>query len=86
MDAFTDSKAIFEQLGDTDGAAGVRTVIENHDAWLQNAAVQLNITAAMRAQVARTPRSEIVNRRIELQRQKLEALVTRLPIRLSSAG
>ncbi|MGN6366981.1 MAG: hypothetical protein ACTHN5_01845 [Phycisphaerae bacterium] len=86
MDALTDSKAIFEQLSDTDGAEGVRTVIENHDAWLQNAAVQLNITAAMRAQVARTPRPEIVNRRIELQRQKLQALVTRLPIRLSSAG
>jgi hypothetical protein len=86
MDAFSDSKAIFEQLADTDGAMGVRTVIENHDAWVQNAAVQLNITAAMRAQLARTPRPEIVNRRIELQRQKLQSLVTRLPIRLSSAG
>ena len=86
MDSFSDSKAIFEQLSDTDGAMGVQTVIENHDAWVQNAAVQLNITAVMRAQVTRAPRPELVNRRIELQRQKLESLVTRLPIRLSSAG
>lgn len=86
MQGISDSKAIFEQLADTDGAQGVRTVIENHEAWLQNTAVQLNISAAMRAQLARMPRPELVSRRIEKQRQALQSLVTRLPLRLSSAG
>ena len=86
MEHFSDTKGIFEQLADTDGSTGVHTVIENHDAWLHNAAVQLHITAAIRTQLARSPRPEITARRIELQRQKLQSLVTRLPIRLSSAG
>jgi hypothetical protein len=86
MRQLSHTKAIFEQLADTDGSMGVQTIIENHDAWVQNAAIHLKITAAMRAQLARSPRPEIVTRRIELQRQKLESLITRLPIRISSAG
>ncbi|HUO10849.1 MAG TPA: hypothetical protein VM008_21280 [Phycisphaerae bacterium] len=86
MQPFSHTRDIFEQLADTDGATGVRTIIENHDAWLNNSAVQHHINAAIRTQLARSARAEIVTRRIELQRQRLQALITRLPIRLSSAS
>jgi hypothetical protein len=86
MQPLADTKAIFEQLADTDGADGVHTIIENHDAWLHNAAIHIQINAAMRAQLARAPRPEIVSHRIQTQRQKLQSLITRLPMRLSSAS
>ena len=86
MEPLSNTKAIFEQLADTDGSEGVHTIIENHDAWLHNTAIQIKIDAAMRAKLARAPRPESVSRQIDLQRRKLQCLVTRLPLRISSAG
>ncbi len=85
MRNLSNTKAIFQQLGDTPGTMGVKSIIENHDAWVNNAAVQLEITAAMRLQLARQPRGAQVAARIEAQRQRLQSLVTTLPRRISTA-
>jgi hypothetical protein len=77
---------MFGQLADTDGAQGVKTLIETHDAWVNNAAVLSEITAAMRAQLARTQRAESVTRRILRQRDVLARLAVGLPKRARSAG
>lgn len=84
--ARTHSKAIFRQLSQTEGATGVKTIIENHDAWLHNADVQAEITVATRLAVLNRPRGEVTAQRIARQRQSLAALTTRLPHRLSHAG
>jgi hypothetical protein len=86
MRQFSHTKEIFEQLAETDGSAGVQTIIANHDAWVQNAVVQKSITVALRTQLARMPRTEMVTRRIAQQRKLLASLVVTLPARVSSAG
>ena len=47
MRQLSHTKEIFEQLADTDGSAGVQTIIANHDAWVQNVAVQKSITVML---------------------------------------
>ena len=82
----SDSKEIFAQLAETDGAMGVQAIMENHDAWVHNEGVLRAITAAMRVQLERAPRGEIVSRKIARQRQSLAGLVTGVVGRMSSAG
>ncbi len=82
----SDTKEIFAQLADADGAAGVQAIIENHDAWVNNEGVQRAITAAMRVQLERAPRGEVVARKIARQRESLAGLVTGVAGRMSSAG
>ena len=75
MNLIADSREIFAQLADVDGTYGVATLVETHDAWIHSPAVQIEVSAAMRAQLARTPRPESVLRRIIRQRDALAALV-----------
>jgi len=86
MLALADTKEIFEQLADTDGSMGVVTLIETHDAWVNNAAVISQISLAMRAQLARTHRSDPLMRRIERQRKALAAMVVMVPGRVGAVG
>jgi hypothetical protein len=86
MRQLTDTRDIFAQLADTDGSSGVEMIVENHDAWVNNDAVMGKVSAAMRVQLARTPRPERVTQQISRQRSALAGLVTTLPARLSNAG
>jgi len=86
MNRLCDTKQIFEQLADTDGSHGVKTLIETHDAWVHNEAVLSQISVAMRAQLARTHRPDAVARRIQQQRETLARLVLGRPQRSRSAG
>jgi hypothetical protein len=85
MNRLADSKSIFEQLADTDGQ-GVQTLIETHDAWVHNTAVLAQITAALRAQLAQTPRPASVSRRLAEQQHALQPLVITIRRRLATAG
>lgn len=86
MRTLSHTKAIFQQLRATDGATGVKTIIENHDAWLHNEDVCDEITVALRTQLSAQRRPDSVHQRIVAQRDQLARLVTRLPFRLSTAG
>ena len=88
MRTLCSTQAIFRQLAHAHGPASdnVKTVIENHDAWLHNADAQIAVSAALRLHLARSPRPESVTRRIFQQRASLDALVTRVATRFSSAG
>ncbi len=86
MRTLSDSKAIFQQLAATPGSMGVQTIIENHDAWLNNSSIMREVSAAMRAQITAAPRHVAISQRIQEQRTRLQSLVTRLPIRIASAG
>jgi hypothetical protein len=80
------TKGIFRQLGGVEGATGVKTIIENHDAWVHNAQVQDQITQAMRMQTMHKPRMAGVSERIARNRAALSGLVQRLPMRVGTAG
>ena len=80
------SRGIFRQLADVAGGSGVKTVIENHDAWLHNDATEAEITSAIRAEAAYRSRPPEIARRIDAQRRALVGLVTALPARISTAG
>ncbi len=80
------SRGIFHQLANVPGGSGVKTVIENHDAWLHNLAAEIEITSAIRAAAAHRLRPARIARRLARQRQSLASLVTHLPARLSTAG
>ena len=84
MRELSNTKAIFKQIGSTPGGLGVKTIIENHDAWLHNDEIQF--TVALRTQLMAQRRPEAVARRIEAQRSGLDRLVTRLPVRFATAG
>jgi hypothetical protein len=79
-----DTRAIFHQLAALpgDGNAGVKCIIENHDAWVNSDEVQA--APALRQQVAR--RDLARSTRIEAQRTRLQSLVTVLRHRVASAG
>ena len=80
------SKGIFRQIAEVDGAQGVKTVIENHDAWVHNDEVLEAIDAAMQMAAAARPRGPELTQRIARQRAALGSLVTRVPLRFSNAG
>jgi hypothetical protein len=84
MEIFDDTQALFGQLAAIPGALGVKTLIENHDAWAHSEA--LPALAAAWARVAAMPRNPAVEARIARQRKALEPLVTRLSVRYASAG
>jgi hypothetical protein len=86
MRTLSHTKAIFQQLRATDGATGVKTIIENHDAWLHNEDVRAAITIALRTQLTAQRRPDSVQQRIAAQRDQLARLATRLPLRLCTAG
>ena len=79
------SRGIFRQLADLPGPTGVKTVIENHDAWLHNNEAQDEVTVALRQAAESRPKSPQVARRIMAQRQALNGMVVHLPHALSSA-
>lgn len=80
------SRAIFRQLAAVPGASGVKTIIENHDAWLHSEETEAEITAALRLEAVCRPRSASLNARLEANRQALSSLVVQLPSRLAHAG
>jgi len=83
----TDSKAIFLQMRALPpGSAGVRSIIENHDAWLNGAATWFHIDAAAKAELQCRATTGPQAPRIQAQRRALQSLVTPLPMRLSTAG
>ena len=84
MEIFDDTRALFAQLAAIPGALGVKTLIENHDAWAHSEALPA-MTVAW-ARVAAMPRNPALEARIARQRQVLEPLVTRLSMRYASAG
>ena len=86
MDAFRDTQDIFEQLARTDGSGGVKTIIENHDAWTHNTAIEQALSAAVISRLAHMPRDPAREARIERQRHALASLSVRLKSRYSSAG
>jgi len=84
MEIFEDTQALFGQLAAIPGALGVKTLIENHDAWAHSEA--LPAMAAAWARLAALPQSPALAARITRQRKALEPLVTRLSVRYASAG
>lgn len=84
--ALGQTREIFSQVAEADGAAGVRVVIETHDAWLRGGEVAAGMTAALRAQVERMSRPPAVAARIAQQRANLAPLVTRIGVRAFKAG
>ena len=65
------SKGIFRQLADVDGGAGVKTVIENHDAWVHNESIAAEINATIVLAAAGKQRSDAVRDKILHQRALL---------------
>lgn len=80
------SKGVFAQLSNVAGGAGVKVVIENHDAWLHNAETYAEVSAAVRLQAQHAARNQATAARLEKQRQALAALAIKLPVRQASAG
>lgn len=81
----SESRAIFAQLR-AEPRAAVRSVIENHDAWLHSASVQAEIDATITRRLAGQPRLAAVAQRIAEQRQALAALVVRMPAHVGKAS
>jgi hypothetical protein len=79
-----DSQDVFAQLAVTDGNGGVKTMIENHDAWTHAEQVQAAMDAAVRAHLQR-PLDVARQARIARQRDALARLTTRLPARHAAA-
>lgn len=79
------SRGIFRQLANLSEPTGVKTVIENHDAWLHNADVEEEIALALLALEHRSRPAE-TTKKMQAQRQALAGLVTRVPCRIASAG
>ncbi len=86
MRMLSDSQAIFQQLAETSGDQGVNVIIENHDAWVQQDEVGEALTAAVRLQLSRNSRDEVLLQRIARQRKTLSTLTTQLRGRASRAG
>ena len=80
------SKALFRQLADAPGPSGVKTLIENHDAWLNNTAIQSEISVALRHQLTHTPRPTETAQRITNQRRALAVLAIPLPVKLAHSA
>lgn len=83
------SAAIFQQLAalrDVADSAGVKTVIENHDAWLHAEHAERSIPVLAKAQVAYLRSTHPDQPRLERQCRQLSSLVVRLPVRVSLAG
>jgi hypothetical protein len=81
-----DHRGLFHQLAHTPGSAGVKTIIENHDAWLHNHELSALVSPAMRLEIVHRARAAGLTERIATQRAALAPLLTRLPRRLSDAG
>jgi hypothetical protein len=81
-----ESHDIFQQLAQSDGPAGVKVLIENHDAWLHNQEADAPLIAALRVAAAQSVRDPARASRIERQRHNLQHLVTRLRIRTAAAS
>ena len=89
MSSLEDSKLIFQQLAQADDAApggGVRTIIENHDAWTHNASILSQLSIALRTHLTYASRPAPISQRIARQQRRLQSLVTTLPTRLPAAG
>ena len=80
------SRDIFAQVAEVDGSAGVRVIIETHDACLHAPEATLGVTAATRLSIERMSRPVGVAERIGLQRERLSPLVTALRGRAVQAG
>ena len=79
-----DAQDVFAQLARTPGSGGVKTIIENHDAWTHADAVYARLDLALRARLEQST-DALRKARIERQRHALAPLVTRLPSRTSAA-
>jgi hypothetical protein len=84
MELLSDTQALFGQLAGLPGTQGVKSLIENHDAWDHGPTVA-SLRAAW-ARLAARPRDAAAQGRIERQRRTLASLVTPLPASYASAG
>jgi hypothetical protein len=80
------SRNIFRQIAAVPGPAAVKTVIENHDAWLHNQDAVDELDAMLRRAVECRHRTDEQTRRIAAQRQALSAVAVVLPRSLANAG
>jgi len=80
-----DSQDIFAQLAQTDGAQGVKTIIENHDAWSNSEVVQAAVHTHIwgRMGLAKDP---VRLAKVERQRAALRSLVVHPATRTLAAG
>jgi hypothetical protein len=79
-----DAHEVFAQLANTPGSGGVKTIIENHDAWTHADAVFARLDMTLRARLEQST-DALRKARIERQRHALASLVTRLPSRKAAA-
>ncbi|HEY4328980.1 MAG TPA: hypothetical protein VGN88_04530 [Phycisphaerae bacterium] len=86
MEISQDTKDLFAQLGNVAGSSGVGALIENHDAWGHNHAVEEALEKAVLQQIGHAQRDGTVNLRIQRQRERLLPLVTYPPNRYASVG
>ena len=83
MNILDDTQALFAQLGAAPGSLAVKTIIENHDAWSHSHAA---LPPPARITLGTLPADPARRAQILRQRQRLEPLVTRLPVRYASAS
>jgi hypothetical protein len=84
MEIYQDTQSLFAQLAAVPGAQGVKTLIENHDAWTHSETL-----AALKAawtRLAAQPRDPALQTRIARQQKTLAPLLTRLSVSYASAG
>jgi len=84
MELYQDTQSLFAQLAAVPGTQGVKTLIENHDAWTHSETL-----AALRAAWSRLtaqPRDPALQARITRQQKTLAPLITRLSVPYASAG
>jgi hypothetical protein len=81
---FLEAQDVFAQLSRTHGSEGVRSVIENHDAWTNAESIEKALNAALRARLEHAS-DALQAARVARQRHALAPLVTRLPARQATA-
>ena len=86
MEMFDDTKALFAQLADIPGTQGVKTLIENHDAWHHNDRILTAADATLRSRLINLQTDPVCLARIQQQRLRLQTLATQIGQRYASAG
>jgi hypothetical protein len=79
-----DAQDLFAQLARTPGSGGVKTIIENHDAWTHADSVYARLDRTLRTRLEQCS-DALRKARIDHQRHTLAPLVTRLSSRSAAA-
>jgi hypothetical protein len=83
METFCDTRALFQQIAQIEGD-GVKTLIENHDAWLHNGTSVAAANVAGRMLRAQLPPA--AGKQVAAQRNRLSPLLIRRQAPIASAG